>query len=139
MSAKMTARELDGEGASATERWLELSSWVKEKLAEVGRTAVHKVDARCEAAASGLESAADSLYEKADGLPPGENLTSVAYFTADKLASMAEYLWEQDVRRLTADVVQLLASHDARLSNQNVKSFNGYRDASEWKSSGHHP
>jgi ElaB/YqjD/DUF883 family membrane-anchored ribosome-binding protein len=73
---------------------------VQDKLASVGRNAADKIDENREGAASGLEKAASTLHDKADSLPGGEKVTSIAHATADKLSSTAEYVREHDVRCL---------------------------------------
>ena len=86
---------------------------MKDKVAELGRTAANKIDENRDAAASGLESAASALHEKADSLPGGEKVTSLAHATAQKLSTSADYVREHDVNRMMADVETLVKNNPA--------------------------
>ena len=91
-----------------TEKVSEVASQVKDKVSDFGQRAVDKIDENRESAAGGLESAARALHEKADSLPGGETVGSLAHSTADKLSSTAEYVREHDVTSMMADVEQLV-------------------------------
>jgi ElaB/YqjD/DUF883 family membrane-anchored ribosome-binding protein len=101
----------DSETGGVTEKANEVASQVKDKVADLGRSAADKIDANRDAAASGLESAANTLHEKAESLPGGEKVVSLAHSTADKLSSTAEYVREHDVRSMMADVEQLVKNN----------------------------
>lgn len=77
---------------------------VKDKVSEAGRTAADKIDEKRGAAAGGLEKAASALHEKAESLPGGEKVTSLAHATADKLSSTADYVRDHNVNRMMSDV-----------------------------------
>ena len=81
-----------------TEKISEVASQVKDKVSDLGQTAVDKIDENRASAAGGLESAAHTLHEKADSLPGGEKVASLAHSTADKLSSTAEYVREHNVK-----------------------------------------
>jgi len=93
---------------SVTEKVSEVASQAKDKISDLGRSAVDTIDANRQSTASGLESAATTLHEKADSLPGGEKITSLAHATADKLSSTAEYVREHDFTSMMADVEQLV-------------------------------
>jgi ElaB/YqjD/DUF883 family membrane-anchored ribosome-binding protein len=84
---------------------------VKEKFSEIGTAAKDKIDENRGAAASGLEKAASTLHEKADGLSGGEKISSLAHSTADKLSNTAEYVRDHDVNRMMSDVEELVKNN----------------------------
>ncbi len=84
---------------------------VKTKATELGRAAVDKVDENRDAAASGLESAATKIHEKADSLPGGKNASRVAHVTADKLSATANYIREHDVDSMMSDLSRLVKNN----------------------------
>jgi ElaB/YqjD/DUF883 family membrane-anchored ribosome-binding protein len=84
---------------------------VKEKVSEIGTAAKDKIDENRGSAASGLEKAASTLHEKADGLPGGEKISSLAHATADKLSNTAEYVRDHDVNRMMSDVEELVKNN----------------------------
>jgi ElaB/YqjD/DUF883 family membrane-anchored ribosome-binding protein len=77
----------------------------------LGRTAAAKIDENRDAATSGLETAASTLREKADSLPGGDKVTSLAHTTADKLSSTADYVREHDLTSMMADVERLVKNN----------------------------
>ena len=112
MPAKSTTfDDLTKHTPGVTEKASEVASQVKDKMSDLSQTAVDKIDENRETAASGMESAAHALHEKADSLPGGEKVTSLAHSTADKLTSTAEYVREHDVKSMMADVEQLVRNH----------------------------
>jgi len=82
----------------------DITTQVKDKVASAGRAAAEKIDANRQGAASGLESAASTLHEKADSLPGGEKVSGLAHAAADKLDATAEYVRDHDVSGMAADV-----------------------------------
>ena len=82
----------------------------KGKAAEMGQKVVDKIDANRGAAASGLESAASALREKADTLA-GENVANAAHATADAAGVAADYVREHDFKAMMADVQQLVKNN----------------------------
>src|SRR4051812_32705362 len=86
----------------------EVASQVKDKAAELGRTAVAKIDENRDTAATGLESAANVLHQNAASLPGGEKVSELAHSAADKLCSTADYVREHDVKSMMNDVEQLV-------------------------------
>ena len=81
---------------------------MKEKVADLGRTATHTIDDNRGAAASGLDKAASALRQNAASLPGGETVSNLAHSAADKLSSTAGYVREHDVNRMMADVEALV-------------------------------
>ncbi len=75
---------------------------LKEKVSDLGKTAVNKLDGSRESAAGGLESAASALHTKA------ETVTGMAQSTADTLKSTAGYLRGNDVKAMATDVEALV-------------------------------
>jgi ElaB/YqjD/DUF883 family membrane-anchored ribosome-binding protein len=84
---------------------------VKDKAAELGKSAVNKIDESREGAASGLQKAATAIHEKAEKLPGGEKVTSLAHSTADKLTATADYVRSHDVNRMMQDVGTLVKNN----------------------------
>jgi len=78
------------------------ASTVKQQIDEAGRAAADKLEQTRHAAAKGLESTASALHQG------GEKLTSLAHSTADKLAGTADYLRNNDVKRMITDVEQVV-------------------------------
>ena len=78
------------------------SKGIKDKVAEVGRQAVEKIDAQREPAASTLGNTATSLHEQV------EKASTVAHATADKLQETADYVRETDVKAMMDDVADLV-------------------------------
>lgn len=80
------------------------ASTAKQKVSAASRQATDKIDEKRAPAADALENAASSLHEKAEDLPGGETVRSVAHSAADKLESTASYIREHDVRSMLSDV-----------------------------------
>jgi hypothetical protein len=83
----------------------------KGKAGEMGQKVVDKLDENRGAAASGLESAASALREKADTLPGGEKIANVAQTTADAVGVAATYVRENDLKAMMADVQRLVRNN----------------------------
>jgi ElaB/YqjD/DUF883 family membrane-anchored ribosome-binding protein len=76
-----------------------------------GQAAAEKVDANRSSAASGLDSAASAIHEKADGLPGGESVKGAAHTAANALSSTADYVRENDVKSMLADAQKLVRNN----------------------------
>ena len=96
---------------SLGEKLSDTATQVKDKVSDLGRTAADKIDENRDAAAGGLNKAAAALHEKAESLPGGEKVTSLAHATAEKLSSTADYVREHDVNRMMADVETLVKNN----------------------------
>jgi ElaB/YqjD/DUF883 family membrane-anchored ribosome-binding protein len=83
----------------------------KGKAAELGQKVADKFDENRGAAASGLDSAASTLREKADTLPGGERVSNAAHATANAVGAAADYVRENDLRTMMADVQTLVKNH----------------------------
>jgi ElaB/YqjD/DUF883 family membrane-anchored ribosome-binding protein len=83
----------------------------KGKAAEMGQRVADKIDENRGAAASGLESAAGALREKADTLPGGEKVAKAAHATANAVGVAADYVREKDVKAMLTDVQQLVKNN----------------------------
>jgi ElaB/YqjD/DUF883 family membrane-anchored ribosome-binding protein len=104
MSNESTSFNEPMTGRSVTEKVSDAAADVKDKVADLGRTAADKINQNRGAAASGLEKAAATVHETAAGLPGGEKVAELAHSTADKLTSTAEYVRDHDVNSMMADV-----------------------------------
>jgi ElaB/YqjD/DUF883 family membrane-anchored ribosome-binding protein len=80
----------------------------KQKVSGVGRQATEKIDEKRAPAADALQGAASTLHEKAEELPGGETVRSVAHSAAEKLESTAGYIREHDVRAMVSDVEEIV-------------------------------
>ena len=92
----------DSDAASST------LSRAKAGTAALGQSAADTIDAKRSTAAGGLDSAASALHEKADSLPGGDTVQSAAHTAADALSSTADYVRENDVKSMLADVQALV-------------------------------
>ena len=77
----------------------------------MAQAAAGKIDENRTAAAGGLESAASTLHQKADSLPGSESVKGAAHKAADALSSTADYVRENDVKSMMADVQQLVKNN----------------------------
>ncbi len=80
----------------------------KDKAADLGQSAVEKVDDQRGAAAGGLESAASALRSRADQLPGGPSVSGFAHSAADRLDSTADYVRHSDLNAMVADLGQIV-------------------------------
>ena len=97
--------------SKATHKVSETASQVKNKVSDLGATAVNKVDENREAAAGGIQSAADTLHAKAENLPGGDKVSHLAHSAADKLSATAEYVREHDVNSMMTDLERLVKNN----------------------------
>ncbi|HTF62900.1 MAG TPA: hypothetical protein VK638_09330 [Edaphobacter sp.] len=102
---------LADEPSTVGEKLSDTAAQVKDKVSDLGRTAVNTIDENRDAAASGLEKAASALHEKAESLPGGEKVSSLAHGAAEKLNSTAGYVREHNVNRMMADVETLVKNN----------------------------
>lgn len=63
------------------------------------------------ALADGLESAANSLQDRAESLPGGEKIVRAAESAASGMDAAAEYVRAQDLRAMLSDVRQIIRRH----------------------------
>jgi ElaB/YqjD/DUF883 family membrane-anchored ribosome-binding protein len=80
----------------------------KQKVSDAGRQASDKIDEKRGPAADALQSAASTIHEKAEDLPGGETVKSVAHSAAEKLESTAGYIREHDVKAMLSDVEEIV-------------------------------
>lgn len=90
------------------DRVVDAASAARQKVSDVGRQATDKIDDKRGPAADALESAASTIHEKAEQLPGGETVRSVAHSAAQKLESTAGYIREHDVRSMLSDVEEIV-------------------------------
>lgn len=83
----------------------------KGKAAEMGQKAADMIDDNRGAAAGGLESAASALRDRADALPGGEKVANAAHATADAVVGAADYVRNNDVKAMMADVQKLVKNN----------------------------
>ncbi|PWU01064.1 MAG: hypothetical protein C5B51_23780 [Terriglobia bacterium] len=83
----------------------------KSKVEVLGRTVQGKIDENREPAAQKLQDVASTLHQKADSLPGGEKVASLAHGAADKVQATAEYIREHDVQDMAAGVENFVRRH----------------------------
>lgn len=83
----------------------------KGKAAELGQRVADTIDENRGAAASGLESAAGALRERADALPGGERVVNAAHATANAVGVAADYVRDNDLKAMVADVQKLVKNN----------------------------
>jgi ElaB/YqjD/DUF883 family membrane-anchored ribosome-binding protein len=77
----------------------------------MGQRVADTIDQNRGAAASGMESAASALRDKADTLPGGEKVANAAHATANAVGVAADYVRQNDVKTMMADVQQLVKNN----------------------------
>ena len=87
------------------------SGMSKGKAAEMGQKVADKIDENRGAAASGLETAATALRERADTLPGGEKVANAAHATANAVGVAADYVRDNDLKAMVADVQTLVKNN----------------------------
>jgi hypothetical protein len=80
----------------------------KDKAAELAQTAADTLDSQRGTAASGLSNAAESIHAHADRLPGGDTVSGLAHSAADTLTSTADYVRQNDLKDMLADVEQVV-------------------------------
>lgn len=90
------------------DRVTDAAATARQKVSDAGRQATDKIDEKRGPAADALESAASSIHQKAEELPGGETVRSVAHSAADKLETTAGYIREHDVRAMLSDVEDIV-------------------------------
>ncbi len=101
---KTNVDQLTDAAAKAKDKVADAANRTKEKVSNLGRQAAEQVDAKRGPAADTLEDTAATLHEKAEDLPGGEAVKSVAHSAAEKLESTAGYIREHDVSAMLSDV-----------------------------------
>jgi ElaB/YqjD/DUF883 family membrane-anchored ribosome-binding protein len=101
------------EDASTTQgdKISDTAAQVKQKASDLGQKAADKIDNNRDAAATGLEKVASVLHDKAESLPGGEKVSSLAHATADKFSSTADYVRQHDVNRMMSDVETIVKNN----------------------------
>ena len=99
---------LSGTAESVKEKVTDAAADARQRVSEAGRQATEKIDEKRAPAADALESAASTIHEKAEDLPGGETVRSVAHSAAEKLESTAGYIREHDVRAMVSDVEDIV-------------------------------
>jgi len=97
--------------ASTPDSFAPAASRAQAGAAGIGQAAAEKIDANRSSAASGLDSAASAIHEKADNLPGGETVRGAAHTAADALSSTADYVRENDVKSMLADAQKLVRNN----------------------------
>ena len=95
-------------GQGIKDKVSDAATTAKQKVSDAGRQATEKIDEQRGPAADALESAASTIHERAEALPGGETVKSVAHSAAEKLESTAGYIREHDVRAMLTDVEDIV-------------------------------
>ena len=83
----------------------------QQKVEQAGRAVQEKIDDNRGPAADKLAGVASALHEKADNLPGGEKVASLAHDAADKVEATAQYVREHDVQDMMADLENFVRRH----------------------------
>jgi len=86
------------------EKVTDTANTARQKISDAGRQTTEKVDEKRGPAADALQSAASAIHERAEGLPGGETVKSVAHSAAEKLEATAGYIRDHDVQTMLSDV-----------------------------------
>jgi ElaB/YqjD/DUF883 family membrane-anchored ribosome-binding protein len=78
---------------------------VKEKVADFGRRTVDKLDDSRQSAADGLDVTASKLHSG------GQQLSGAAHSAADKLHATADYVRQNDLKAMSADVQEIMKKY----------------------------
>lgn len=89
----------------------EKSPEMERKAAGFGRMAADRIDESRATAASGLDTAAQTLHQKAGALPEGEKVAGAAHSAAEALASTADYIREHDVKSMIETLQRLVKNN----------------------------
>jgi ElaB/YqjD/DUF883 family membrane-anchored ribosome-binding protein len=115
-ASESSADSMMRDGASTmgdvVSRIQDTASELGQKASDLGHNAVDAIDARRGAAASGLDSAAAGVHANADKLPP--RVSGFAHQAADSLGATANYLRENKMGDMMADVEAYLKAHPAQ-------------------------
>jgi ElaB/YqjD/DUF883 family membrane-anchored ribosome-binding protein len=103
-----SAEDATGTTTNVKEKVSEAATKAKDKASDLGRQAIDQVDAKRDQAADTLENTASALHEKAEDMPGGETVRSVAHSAAEKLESTAGYIREHDVSAMLSDVENIV-------------------------------
>jgi ElaB/YqjD/DUF883 family membrane-anchored ribosome-binding protein len=83
----------------------------KGKGAEMGQKVVDKIEENRARAASGLESAAGALRDKAHALPGGQKFANAAHATANAVDTAADYVRKNGLKTMMADMQKLVKNN----------------------------
>jgi ElaB/YqjD/DUF883 family membrane-anchored ribosome-binding protein len=78
---------------------------VKEKVAELGRRTVDKIDESRQGAADGLDATASKLHSG------GQQISVAAHTAADKLHATADYVRQNDLKAMAGDVQEIMRKY----------------------------
>jgi len=81
------------------------------KASQMGQRVADTINENRGAAASGLESAAGALRQRADSLPGGEKIASAVHTTANAVGAAADYVRTNDVKAMMTDVQTLVKNN----------------------------
>jgi len=81
---------------------------VKDKAQDLGKLASDKMTESRTSAANGLANAASTIHQKAETLPGGDTVHSIAHTTADKLAATADYVRSHEMKDVIGDLEQVV-------------------------------
>ena len=98
-------------GSSSADSASSTLAGAKAAASNIGQAAADTIDNTRSTAAGGLDSAASALHHSADSLPGGESVQGVAHSAADALSSTADYVRENDVKSMLADVQKIVKNN----------------------------
>ena len=87
---------------------------MKQQASQAGEKAKARIDGSRQPAADRMRSAAEAIRGRADRLPGGETVSSVAQSAADKLDASASYLESHNAREMMADALAVVKRYPIR-------------------------
>lgn len=87
------------------------SSYSGESFSDRSSSMTDAFDEGRSRAADTLDSAADTLKDQARNLPGGERVSEFAHAAANRIGKAADYVRENDVRRMMSDVESVVSKN----------------------------
>ena len=106
-----TGEPFGDRSSSMTDDLSNRASEAKQKMSDMARNAADAIDEGRSRAAEGLDSAVETLKDRARNLPGGERVTEFAHAAADRLGKAADYVRDNDVRRMMSDVESVVSKN----------------------------
>ena len=107
ITGKTMADSVNAAGQELSDR----AASAKDAMSNVARSAADRLDNTRATTADGLDSAASALHKGAESLPGGETVTELAHSAAERLKTTADYVRQNDLNRMKADVETLVKNN----------------------------
>jgi hypothetical protein len=97
-----------GSGAATRMKLAEKAADIKDRVADLGRKTVGKIDDSRETAAGALDATASTLHSR------GDQLSGAAHTAANKLSVSADYVRQTSLKGMASDVQEVLKRYPVR-------------------------